>query len=279
MAIYTPSIDVKRWYPDKSDITKWVYDIIKYLHDTPIPTEEVVAKAVDDYLAENPITGVYYSPDNPPPYPVTSVNGQTGAVTVDTSTMYSPSNPPPYPVTSVNGQTGAVTVDTSTMYSPDNPPPYPVTSVNGQTGAVTGLYSSSNQPPYPVTSVNGKTGAVTVAGFSVSSPRPIVITNSNTDNVTLTLSGYSQNTYKIIYIMYECHSSNKDTGVYLRTSDYQYLVSGFSDFDGAQYGDKFAGVVSFPASVDDSGVLYLTSSDADAQLYVASDGLYWWGVS
>lgn len=251
MAIYTPSIDVKKWYPDKSDLTKWVYDIIKYLHDTPIPTEESVEKAVDDYLRENPITGVYYSPDNPPPYPVTSVNGQTGAV----DGLYSASNPPPYPVTSVNGQTGDVNVDTSTMYSPTNP------------------------PPYPVTSVNGETGAVTVPGLSVSSPGQIVITNSDTDNVTLTLSGYSQNTYKIIYVMYECHSSNKDTGVYLRTIDYIYLATGVSDFDGGQYGDKFAGIVSFPATLNDSGELYLTATDASAQLYVSGENLYWWGVS
>ena len=279
MAIYTPSIDVKKWYPDKSDLTKWVYDIIKYLHDTPIPTEEVVEKAVDDYLRENPITGVYYSPSNPPPYPVTSVNGQTGAVTVDTSKMYSPTNPPPYPVTSVNGQTGAV----DGLYSDSNPPPYPVTSVNGKTGAVTvdtsTMYSPTNPPPYPVTSVNGKTGAVSVPGLSVSTPRQIVITNSDTDNVTLTLSGYSQNTYKIIYVMYECHSSNNDSGVYLRTSDYKYLVTGISDFDSGQYGYKFAGVVSFPTSIDDSGVLYLTASDADAQLYVSGENLQWWGVS
>ena len=62
----------------------------------------------------------HYSANNPPPYPVTSVNGQTGAVTlskgdvglgnVDNVKQYSASNPPPYPVTSVNGHTGAVTV-------------------------------------------------------------------------------------------------------------------------------------------------------------------------
>ena len=59
-----------------------------------------------------------YGPNNAPPYPVTSVNGQTGAVTltkanvglnnVDNVKQYSASNPPPYPVTSVNGQTGEV---------------------------------------------------------------------------------------------------------------------------------------------------------------------------
>ena len=61
-----------------------------------------------------------YGPNNAPPYPVTSVNGKTGAVTltkanvglnnVDNVKQYSANNPPPYPVTSVNGQTGDVTV-------------------------------------------------------------------------------------------------------------------------------------------------------------------------
>lgn len=44
---------------------------------------------------------------------------------------YSAANPPPYPVTSVNGKTGAVIIDIpKNAYTVDNPPPYPVTSVN-----------------------------------------------------------------------------------------------------------------------------------------------------
>ena len=124
-----------------------------------------------------------YDAENPPEYPVLSVNGQTGAVVLYQSNivrlpdtgettwnfyrlvdekqagiqfsktgpaqridgtnrynMYDEGNPPPYPVTSVNGLTGAVTIDV------------PVQSVNGQTGNVT--------IQIPVTSVNGKTGAV-----------------------------------------------------------------------------------------------------------------------
>lgn len=48
-----------------------------------------------------------YTPTNPPPYPVKSVNGKTGAVTG----LYDANNQPPYPVRSVNGKTGAVTID------------------------------------------------------------------------------------------------------------------------------------------------------------------------
>ena len=277
MDIYTPSIDVQKWWPDKSDLTKWVYDIIKYLHDTPIPTEQDVEKAVDAYLAENPITGNFYSADNPPPYPVTSVNGKTGAVTG----LYSAENKPPYPVTSVNGKTGAVTG----LYSADNKPPYPVTSVNGKTGAVTidvdtsGLYSPTNPPPYPVTSVNGKTGAVAVPGFSIGAAKLIAPTNINTDNVTLTLSGYTQGKYKMIFVLFDCYSSNKDTAIALRANTANVtLYSGVSDYDGGQYNYKVDGVICYPTALDDGGVLSLVASDAGAQIYTAQEANYWWGV-
>lgn len=79
--------------------------------------------------------GVYGS-DNPPPYPVTSVNGQTGDVTIEAGGN----------VNSVNGKTGTVVlnksdiglgnVDNVKQYSASNPPPYPVKSVDGATGAV-----------------------------------------------------------------------------------------------------------------------------------------------
>lgn len=67
-----------------------------------------------DWIIEKVKTAIEgsYNPDNPPPYPVTSVNGKTGAVLI------------PVPVQSVNGQTGNVVIA------------IPVTSVNGKTGAV-----------------------------------------------------------------------------------------------------------------------------------------------
>ena len=96
--------------------------------------------------------------------------------------IYSLNNPPPYPVTSVNGQTGDVV-----LYS-DSYVRYPdlddITLHNwtifrelnnvfrgiqfnddGSADIIDGvnryqLYTSNNTPPYPVTSVNGQTGAV-----------------------------------------------------------------------------------------------------------------------
>ena len=64
------------------------------------------------------IANAAYSPNNPPSYPVTSVNGKTGTVTG----LYDENNPPPYPVNSVNSKTGSVllkVVDVSNGNSTD----------------------------------------------------------------------------------------------------------------------------------------------------------------
>ena len=117
-----------------------------------------------------------FSPSNPPPYPVSSVNGRTGAVTG----LYDDQHQPPYPVTSVNGKTGAITG----LYSNENEPPYPVTSVNGKTGAVQGLYDEDNPPNYPVLSVNGQQGHVEGL-FGINNPPnyPVLSVNGEQGNV------------------------------------------------------------------------------------------------
>lgn len=99
--------------------------------------------------------------------------------------VYTVDHPPTYPVTSVNGQTGAVELYQSAgVRLPDVTDDY--TNVrrqiqtNGQDNIVGievkadkayrmkdsaryDIYDSANQPPYPVSSVNGQTGAVLLA--------------------------------------------------------------------------------------------------------------------
>ena len=131
-----------------------------------------------------------------------SINGTTvqGSQTSKDLKLYGNGNEPPYPVTSVNGQTGDVTIEAGG-----------VTSVNGKTGIVTlakgdvGLgnvdnvkqYSASNPPPYPVTSVNTKTGAVVLTQDDVGNGTTYVRThndftdaakqqiNTNKDNIVM----------------------------------------------------------------------------------------------
>lgn len=58
-----------------------------------------------------------YSADNPPPYPVKSVNGMTGNVVITLpDNVYTTNNPPPYPVTSVNR---AEMKDIITVFEPE----------------------------------------------------------------------------------------------------------------------------------------------------------------
>ena len=113
-----------------------------------------------------------YSASNPPPYPVTSVNGQTGDVVVGGGGGA---------VDSVNGQTGTVVLDAADVNALPDSYTAPVASVNSKIGSVVldktdiGLgnvanvaqYSASNPPPYPVTSVNGQTGDVVVSGVGL----------------------------------------------------------------------------------------------------------------
>ena len=100
--------------------------------------------------------------------------------------IYTTANPPAYPVTSVDGQTGAVQVfpNADTVLPPvdntrtimrrqikdgNNQDIY--TGVQAEADALKRLsgtnlytiYDQQNQPPYPVTSVNGSTGAVILA--------------------------------------------------------------------------------------------------------------------
>ena len=279
MATYTPKINTNKWFPDKSDLVAWVYDITKYLQDTPIPTEEAIEQAVDKYLQENPITGNFYSPDNPPPYPVTSVNGKTGAV----GGLYSGDNPPPYPVTSVNGKTGDGTIEgggAGNAYSPDNPPPYPVTSVNGKTGAVTGLYSADNAPPYPVTSVNGKTGAVEIAtgGISISTANSTTPSGNNTNNVTLTLNGYVQGKYKMIFVMFKCKSANVDASIKIQTGNGYTITACVSDSDGGTYSPFADGICCYPTALYDGNTIKFVANKTNAEIYTAQVDNFWWGV-
>lgn len=144
---------------------------------------------------------------------VNSVNGKVGDVvldktdiglgSVDNVRQYSATNPPPYPVTSVNGMTGDVIVQGGGGGD--------VLSVNGKTGAVVldktdiGLgnvanvaqYSASNPPPYPVTSVNGMTGAVTVSTSEQLYMRSVTVASSAWTAGTLTTG--SGTTYSYYY--------------------------------------------------------------------------------
>ena len=147
--------------------------------------------------------------------PVQKVNGQTGTVTINKTSVglgnvanvlqYSASNPPPYPVTSVNSQTGAVslTIPTDTgdltngagyVTAAGAAAAAPVQSVNGLTGSVTIPYNDGYYHSGDV--INFGTGDGTIiTGIAVSASAlvcdlllPYKFTAS--DTITSTVSCY-----------------------------------------------------------------------------------------
>ena len=135
-------------------------------------------------------SGQLYSSINPPPYPVTSVNGQTGDVNISELTAG---------VSSVNGKTGAVTG----VYDVDNPPPYPVTSVNGMTGDV----NISNLTG-GVSSVNGDTGDVTVK--RIFSPDGNAHIRQANPDATHTRAFYAESTFNGVKSLISCSFDEND---------------------------------------------------------------------
>ena len=149
-----------------------------------------------------------------------------GLGNVDNVRQYSASNPPPYPVRSVNGQTGAVVLDAADVglanvdnvqqYSATNPPPYPVTSVNGQTGAVvipTGgteiAYEDVNLGSVTIASrsVEQVTGSVAKSGYT-----PIGVLYTNFPDTTVFILGRCAITgNNIDMYVYNSHASASRT--------------------------------------------------------------------
>lgn len=132
-----------------------------------------------------------YSPDNPPPAVVFSVNGETGDVVLYTArdvqfpdiedaswTLFRTAQlsdqgikfTKNQPAERVNGGLSYP------IYDAGNPPPYPVTGVGGLTGAVAILNTTivtdggiqKLQIQFPVTTVDGQTGTVRTWGYSSS---------------------------------------------------------------------------------------------------------------
>jgi hemerythrin-like domain-containing protein len=100
---------------------------------------------------------------------------EVGLGNLDNVKQYSASNPPPYPVTSVNGQSGAVSLDASDVGA------MPAgTKIPAKTSDITNDSGFIKSSEAPVQSVNGKTGAVTLAAGDVGA-RPSTWTPTYSD--------------------------------------------------------------------------------------------------
>ena len=157
--------------PDLSDTTTWSFfryvdnkaEGVQFINGQPM-------QRIDDLNRYD-----IYDSGNPPPYPVTAVNGQTGDVVIAV------------PVQSVNGMTGnvilyqnasiefpAINTDTWEMWRETNTNQAlglkfsagePMKRVDN--GLEYNVYDSQNQPPYPVESVAGLTGAIAILNTQI----------------------------------------------------------------------------------------------------------------
>ena len=149
------------------DITSDTWNIFRYADGTPVGIQFKKGSPLQriDNLGRYDI----YDANNPPPYPVTAVNGQTGDVVIS------------IPVQSVNGMTGNIilyqsasvelpALETEDRWSlwreTENNTELGIAFANGQpmkrldNGNEYSVYDEGNTPPYPVTSVAGLQGAV-----------------------------------------------------------------------------------------------------------------------
>ena len=119
------------------------------------------------YIIHGSLMSKIYAANNPPPYPVTSVNGQTGAIT-----LYTEQNIQLPGLTdeqlhdwnvfrNLNGVSRGIKFDDDgsayiisgiqryKLYSTHDVPPYPVSSVNGETGAIVLFTDAEGEVEYP----------------------------------------------------------------------------------------------------------------------------------
>lgn len=107
---------------------------------------------ITGYTETDPTVPAWAKASTKPTY----TKSEIGLGNVDNVKQYSANNPPPYPVTSVNGVTGAVTVNVPTSLKNPNSITF--------TGAVTGSYDGSSAVTINVPTVAGDPGYSPVRG-------------------------------------------------------------------------------------------------------------------
>ena len=185
-------------------------------------------------------------------YPVESVCGKTGAVTLDASDVGALADTYTPPVESVCGKTGAVTLDASDVGALADTYTPPVSSVCGKTGAVTlnasdvGALADTYTPP--VSSVNGLTGSVVLTAATVGALPVIKGENANDDGVQYDLSAAP------FWIIITANSQ------------YDYNTGVWICFTSSNIVQKIAGTTSVTMTMT-SGILTITTVDHSAVVW------------
>lgn len=100
--MFVPPINLGQFQPSPATLADWIYQIWNYLQNNPIATQEQIEEYIGAFITTSPETqeligeGVeQYLEDNPPHAPVQSVQGKTGAVTLNYSDIVPASNAVP----------------------------------------------------------------------------------------------------------------------------------------------------------------------------------------
>ena len=159
------------------------------------------------YIVHGNTLSQIYSANNPPPYPVTSVNGQTGNIVLySENTVRLPDLDDislhnwnifrnlnnVFRGIQFNENGSAEIIDGLSrhqIYTANNPPPYPVTSVNGQTGIVSLFTDNNGVVAFPAITDPGITGWIVGRNLN-GTPCYIQLNDDGTMGVTAGVNSY-----------------------------------------------------------------------------------------
>lgn len=271
------------------DITADTWNIFRFVDGTPVGIQFKKGSPLQriDNLGRYDI----YDANNPPPYPVTAVNGQTGDVVIS------------IPVQSVNGMTGNIilyqqaNVELPALESGDTWSIWRETETNAEVGMrfTSGqpmkrmndgeeypVYDEGNPPPYPVTSVAGLTGAVAFLNTQIvteqgSQKVKILFPVESVDGLTGTVKTWANSTSETLKtpaasegdrwaLERECPSG--DVGIRF-TYDANNGVQGFLVFSDGQNPETALRILT-PADIPQSAVVSVNGHAGIVVLY-ASD--------
>lgn len=209
-------------------------------------------------------------------------NHQPIGISYDASDAYTPTNPPPYPVTSVNGDTGEVftlRVDPSDPGVPtDIPAPINATTLNGKDAGYYATAESVNKISEKIDDIGTQEEIVQQVIAALGTP----VFGSVDENKHITLSGHlADGTYTIRFEDTDgfasevCTITKAPAPTYVNlfdpaTAKLNTRMSGSSSVPKAQDGYVMTASIPIPATVVGSSV-----SDSDS--YVAVQSKYWSG--
>lgn len=84
--MFIPPMNLGQFQPSPATMSQWIYHIWQFLQENPIATETEIRDFIQSELSQSSVVGAAvdaYLTENPPPAPVQSVLGMTGAVQFD----------------------------------------------------------------------------------------------------------------------------------------------------------------------------------------------------